>query len=258
MVDLNYNIKISDEPEEPQPKQQLNFNNNPTSETKITDQSEPIKRPTGLCAFLSIEYYQPFFDVNSQEVGKRLMLAFVPTQPKFFEIAKKNPDLYGPFWIYTTLIFMIAVAGNFSGYIRSSDSSKFQYQFNFVPMAAGLIYGFGFIVPLIITVMMKFFGTAIEYSQVICIYGYSMACFIPVTVFCIVPHSSFQWLFLIYGITNSTAFLMINFWKELGNYIDKKRYFVIGFIAGAQLVMILFFKFYFFGNIFETTQPAKL
>jgi len=34
----------------------------------------------------------------------------------FFEINAGKPDLYGPFWIITTLIFMMAVSTNISAY----------------------------------------------------------------------------------------------------------------------------------------------
>ena len=36
----------------------------------------------------------------------------------FFELeGGKKPDMYGPFWIYTTLIFALAAAGNLYNYI---------------------------------------------------------------------------------------------------------------------------------------------
>jgi len=33
----------------------------------------------------------------------------------------------------------------------------------------------------------------------------------------------------------------------MGRFIDNKRYFVVGFIAGCQIVLLLMFKLYFFG-----------
>ena len=77
----------------------------------------------------------------------------------FFEISRTQPDLYGPFWIYTTLIFMIAAAGNFSRYMAGDKD----YDFDFVPIAAGLIYTIGFCYPFIMCFMMRTFGAKIEY-----------------------------------------------------------------------------------------------
>lgn len=65
-----------------------------------------------MCAILTIEYYQPFFDVDTEDVKDRLKLALIPFKDTFFQISKDSPDLYGPFWILTTLIVMIAANGN--------------------------------------------------------------------------------------------------------------------------------------------------
>jgi hypothetical protein len=142
---------------------------------------------------------------------------------------------------------MIAAAGNFSRFIAGMEKENFE----FVPVAAGLIYGFGFLVPIGLAFMMRIFDSHVGYIQIICLYGYSMTCFIPVTLLCIIPSDAAKWLFLLYGLVNSTGFLVINLWKELGNYIDKKRYFVLGVIAGTQIVMILMYKFYFFAHIYK-------
>lgn len=40
------------------------------------------------------------------------------------------------------------------------------------------------------------------------------------------------------------------FLRELGKYIDNKRYLIIGFVGGSQLVLFLTFKFYFFKRIY--------
>jgi len=40
------------------------------------------------------------------------MTALIPKKPDFFEISRDNPDLWGPFWIYTSLIFIISAVGN--------------------------------------------------------------------------------------------------------------------------------------------------
>lgn len=47
-------------------------------------------------------------------------------------------------------------------------------------------------------------------SQLICIYGYSFGCFILVFLLCIIPVSWLHWLLMIYGMINSSAFLILN------------------------------------------------
>ncbi len=36
----------------------------------------------------------------------------------FHQLVEKSPDLYGPFWIYTTLVFIVTVAGNLSTFLN--------------------------------------------------------------------------------------------------------------------------------------------
>ena len=75
-----------------------------------------------LCSVFTVEYYQPLFDVETSEVGLRLLQSVKPYPTSaFFTLTRSNPDLYGPFWIYSTLVFVIAVASNLSRYIALKD-----------------------------------------------------------------------------------------------------------------------------------------
>jgi len=55
----------------------------------------------------------------------------------------------------------------------------------------------------------------INLIQLICIYGYSFGCFILVFVLCIIPFSWLHWLLMIYGMINSSAFLILNIMEYL-------------------------------------------
>ena len=65
-------------------------------------------------------------------------MSLIPFNPKFHDISEKTPDLYGPFWIYTTLIFIIAAAGSLSIFIQNQSSTNFYKEF--VPVAAALVF----------------------------------------------------------------------------------------------------------------------
>jgi hypothetical protein len=45
-----------------------------------------------------------------------LLTSLIPFNKRFYAEYKEKPDLYGPLWIYTTLIIMLAIAGNLSRY----------------------------------------------------------------------------------------------------------------------------------------------
>lgn len=83
----------------------------PTSSTR----SEAAVKEGGV---FSASRYQKYFDVDTFEVLHRLAWPFYRFwKPDFFTKAEENPDLYGPFWVPTTCVFLTAVTGNLAGYI---------------------------------------------------------------------------------------------------------------------------------------------
>ncbi len=87
--------------------------------------------------YLPYRFLNVYFNVNSADVGNRLVNSLVPFNGKFHDISEQTPDLYGPFWIYTTLIFFIAAAGSLAKYINDDKDKNFFQEF--VPIAAGMV-----------------------------------------------------------------------------------------------------------------------
>ena len=72
----------------------------------------------GLCSCLTIEYYKPWFDVDTVDVTSRIKATVLfNAPPPFLELIGGKPDLYGPFWTTTTLIFVLAVSSNMSAWM---------------------------------------------------------------------------------------------------------------------------------------------
>lgn len=78
-----------------------------------------------------------YFNVTTADVRSRLLHSLIPFNPKFYDISEKTPDLYGPFWIYTSLIFIIAAAGSLAKYLNNDSTQNF-FQ-TFVPIAAAIV-----------------------------------------------------------------------------------------------------------------------
>jgi len=49
--------------------------------------------------FISVEFWQSYFDINQTDIKERILASLNPLSPKFSEIIWEKPDLYGPFWI---------------------------------------------------------------------------------------------------------------------------------------------------------------
>ena len=93
---------------------------------------------------------------------------------------------------------------------------------------------------------MKCFGSNNSYISILCIYGYSFTIYIPLVFFCGFGINFFQWIFLLYASFSSTSFIIVNFWKEMGKYVDKMRIIIIFVIVCAQGTLFFVMKLYFF------------
>jgi len=64
-----------------------------------------------MCGFLSVRYYQPFFDVDTTDITNRISqsLFYCYREQNFFASIAEKPDAYGPFWVrkLTHFIFII-------------------------------------------------------------------------------------------------------------------------------------------------------
>lgn len=79
-----------------------------------------------------------------------------------------------------------------------------------------------------------------------CTYGYSFTIFIPIVIACAAPINIMQWVLLAYGIFSATSFIIVNYWKELSKYMEKKRYILLVIILICQGGLFLLLKLYFF------------
>lgn len=85
----------------------------------------------------------------------------------------------------------------------------------------------------------------------ICIYGYSFSCFIPIFLLCIIPVPVLQWLLIAYGMVNTSVFLIFNLKAYLSELELPKVYLTFGLIVGAQVALFLTFKLVFFKMVYE-------
>jgi hypothetical protein len=97
--------------------------------------------PTSNASVWSLEYYRVFFNVSTSDIRGRLLKSFAPKGLMYERT--QVPDLYGPFWIATTLVVILAVTGNFASYIHFLPTDKdveWTYDFEKVTIAASVFY----------------------------------------------------------------------------------------------------------------------
>ena len=100
----------------------------------------------------SIEKYKSFCDVDTGTVLLRLKKTLWPfDRRKFLE---NKADLYGAFWVPTTLIFLLSVSTSLSAFF------------------SGVIYFFIFSVPALLSFIILA-GIEITFTELMSLYGYS-------------------------------------------------------------------------------------
>ena len=96
---------------------------------------------------------------------------------------ENNPDLYGPFWIPTLLIFSLFVSNSLIKSIGNYFNHKdVVYDFNMLPFAVILIYSYLQILPLLIWLICKYNTVQVRFLYLLNVYGYSFSIWIPISV----------------------------------------------------------------------------
>jgi len=89
-------------------------------------------------------------------------------------------------------------------------------------------------------------GSEVTLVELVGIYAYSFTSFLLASLLCAIPLDIVQWIALAYAATTSIGFLWVTYWQEFSKYMGKAKLLALAGISGAQIVLLLMFKFYFF------------
>eukprot|EP00457_Paulinella_chromatophora_P010519 gb/GEZN01010625.1/.p1 GENE.gb/GEZN01010625.1/~~gb/GEZN01010625.1/.p1 ORF type:complete len:290 (-),score=36.01 gb/GEZN01010625.1/:334-1203(-) len=162
-------------------------------------------------SFFSIDYYRQFYDVTTMLVLVRLGRGFVPNGKPFFREGEKA-DLYGPFWICTTLIFLMAAGGNFADYLHAEPGHAWKYNFRMVNWAAWVFYSAITVIPVAVWFALNRHMPKLL-VDIIALYGYSFIVYIPACILCTFPSVVLRVLVMLVATAVSTVFLVSNLAK---------------------------------------------
>ena len=220
-----------------------NINNNDNN-NQIQTSSEKFNKTFVDKFFCCLTIFKKYFQITSDDFIFRFINSFIPFNNKFVNLIKNNPDLYGPIWIYTSLILLISSTGSLTRTLQGNNNKNFFQEF--IPIAGIIIYSVGFGLPILISLLMKIFGVSLGIVHVICTYGYSFSIFLPISIICVIQVNALQWIALMYAVFSSTSLLVVNYYKLMGEFSRNKKFLIIGIVLLAQIGLLLFFKLYFF------------
>jgi hypothetical protein len=205
-----------------------------------------------LCGFLTVQYYQPFFDVDTVDISNRILAStfFCRREQNFVTMVGDKPDAYGPIWIATTLVFLIAVASHLSAWLSSwIKGLQWAYDFQSVLTSGSVIFSYAFAAPAIVWFIFKQYEPKLRFVTVYCVYGYSLFLYIPAALLCMFPSWTICWLSLLTASGVSAMFLLRNLAPFIVQPSNKQVLVLLAIVGLAQIIFGIVLKLYFFYNI---------
>jgi hypothetical protein len=202
----------------------------------LTDHGVSPKGPSG---FWTVEYYQPYFDVDTSTVLKRCYTTLLPFSPSYLTALSSGCDLYGPFWVSTTLVLALflssSLAASISKYL-SAPNTQYDYNFGLLSLAATIVYAYSFGVPVALWLALRYLGVG-EWGIVdaLGVWGYALFVWIPISVgrlacvncrgtdepqqqmLCVIPESITRWALVGVGFGLSGYYLGANVYPILSS-----------------------------------------
>mmetsp|Transcript_49429 Transcript_49429/g.44228 ORF Transcript_49429/g.44228 Transcript_49429/m.44228 type:complete len:290 (-) Transcript_49429:39-908(-) len=199
----------------------------------------------------NVQYYQPYFDLDTSDELIRIRKALLPfLAGEFYDKdLDEKPDLYGPFWITTTLAFLMAAMGNFAAYINTNEETVGEWNGDItrISEAATFLYTGSCIVPILLYIVLKTYEENKGLIELLSLYGYSLTPFIISCILCIAPWNVFDWAVVLTAMASSILFLIKNIYKPLADEKKSKPgFYILVIIVGCQFILALALKLYFF------------
>ncbi|KAB5572355.1 hypothetical protein GE09DRAFT_1054456 [Coniochaeta sp. 2T2.1] len=196
----------------------------------------------------TMSFYAQFFDVDTSSVLQRCWAALYP-RANFLDVLEGNPDLYGPFWIATTVVLILFLGGTISLYWHSGAGERFAYDFRLLTGAAGLIYGYTLVIPVLLFLALRYFGSeSANLLECWALYGYSNLIWIPVAVISWSGIDILNYVFVAVGFGMSAVFLVRNLYPVISATDRQKSKVLLIAVLALHAGLAIAIKVLFFAH----------
>lgn len=201
----------------------------------------------------SLSFYSQFFDVDTAEVLRRCTATLFP-RANFLDVLDGNPDLYGPFWIATTVVVILFLTGTISSWLATHGDTHYGYDFTLLSGASGLIYGYTGLIPLALWAALRWSGSeAANVLECWALYGYANLIWIPVALISWSPVDALNYVFVALGFALSAAFLARNLYPVISTTPHQRAKALLVAVVALHAGLAIAIKFLFFAH----NSPAK-
>mmetsp|Transcript_13200 Transcript_13200/g.24717 ORF Transcript_13200/g.24717 Transcript_13200/m.24717 type:complete len:245 (-) Transcript_13200:3688-4422(-) len=186
-------------------------------------------------------FIAPYFNVDTETVLTRLKHTVIP-KDDFFDGG--NPDLYSPFWIVTTLIFIVGVTSNTG--ILSKDQ-EWSPDFSTVLSAASFLYCLTGLTPLCCYCLFKAASHKVSFVSLLSLYAYSFFLYIPCLLICTYDLFYLRLLVLLISMLWALALVLRNFWGDIRSIESNYKWLIAGVLVGSHCLFAVVSMLYYLG-----------
>lgn len=162
---------------------------------------------------LDIAYYQPYFNVETEDVVARLRCALLAYKGGTLFDQHTEADLYGPLWVSATVALTLFSVSNLSGFMEAwlHESPGWTYDFSLLFKAFSILFGYVVGGAGLLWGAFRWRGhQGCKLVDLLCIYGYAGTVWLPMTLLCIIPVDAVRWATVVLASGYSTFFLNTN------------------------------------------------
>lgn len=200
--------------------------------------------------FWTLNYYKPFCAMSSDAIIGRLYRSIAPWKGQLFN-DEEPADLYGPWWVATTLILVVAIASNLSSYVyahrnsdvEKSDEDRWRFDFQCISVMTSIVYSIISWLAVFVYWLLARAGQSTPLVNCVGILGYSLTPMLLSSLLLMIPVSILQWIIVASTAALQCYFVFINLWHDRSN--TKVSPVIMGVFAGYAGLALLF-KWYFF------------
>jgi hypothetical protein len=205
---------------------------------------------------LSVEYYSHYFDVDTDNVLERIQLALLPTGGFLDKLQERGPDLWGPFWVPTTLIFFCFFTSSLAAALAAYLSQKpYVYDYSLLSSAMSMVYSYIGIGSLAVWGAAKYLGSPVSWLEIVSVLGYGQSIWIPVSILTVLPQELLRWIFVFAGFAVSGYFVSSNLYVILNRNENVQAKMIVLAALGAHGIFALCLKIFFFS--YSVEWPAN-
>ncbi|RXG73208.1 Protein YIPF1 [Armadillidium vulgare] len=235
------------------------------SYTILLDEDDVGETPKSAHSFWTFEFYQQFFDVDSKQVGDRIIWSMIPKPGVNFlkSYIRPNPDLYECklFHQITSNFILQGLSGyvspwylaqqfleTLSNYLQSKNPDRWKYDFHLVTLATSCIFTYAMFVPILIwgVLIWRSSKSNLTLLELICLYGYSLAIFVPVSLLWMIPLLWLKWCLGIVASVLSGSVLVRTIQPALSHEAKKIAFSLAVLVLVLHAVLAIGFMLYFF------------